>query len=301
MKKIIVASMNYEMPKHKSFEDFKKVVQAQVAEAVKNKAEILLYPEYGSIELVSLMDHWTQKNLHKQLDEIQKYRDDFFSVYQNAAKLHQVVNVAPSFPYKLENGEFRNRAYVFFPDGSSDYQEKTMMTRFENEEWKITKGDGVLKVFEYRNFKFGINICYDVEFADFALKLCQNGAEMIFVPSCTETHKGMNRVHIGARARALENQCYVIVSQTINKVDYSEAIDFNTGKVAFYSTCDIGFPDDGILLESEINKPGWNYYQLDFELIQSVRKSGNVFNFADQDVLSKRELRTVRQLSLGPA
>jgi len=301
MKKIIVASMNYEMPKHKSFEDFKKVVQAQVAEAVKNKAEILLYPEYGSIELVSLMDHWTQKNLHKQLDEIQKYREDFFSVYQNAAKLNNLLIVAPSFPYKLENGEFRNRAYVFFPDGSSDYQEKTMMTRFENEEWKISKGDGILKVFEYKNIKFGINICYDVEFADFSLKLCQNGAEMILVPSCTETHKGMNRVHIGARARALENQCYVIVSQTINKVDYSEAIDFNTGKVAFYSTCDIGFPDDGILLESEINKPGWSYYQLDFELIQSVRKSGNVFNFADQDVLSKRALRTVRQLSLGLA
>lgn len=301
MNKMKIAAMNYEMPKHKSFEDFKKVVQLQVAEAVKHDAEVLLYPEYGSIELVSLMDHWTQKNLHRQLEEIQKYREDFFSVYQNGAKMHQVLIIAPSFPYKLENGEFKNRTYVFFPDGSNDYQEKTMMTRFENEEWMITKGDGILKVFEYKKRKFGINICYDIEFSDFASKMCQNGAEMIFVPSCTETHKGMNRVHVGARARALENQCYVIVSQTINKVDYSEAIDFNTGKVAFYSTCDVGFPDDGILLESEVNKAGWSYYQLDFELIETVRKSGNVFNFFDQDALSKRELRTVRQLSLGPA
>jgi predicted amidohydrolase len=64
MNKMKIAAMNYEMPKHKSFEDFKKVVQLQVAEAVKHDAEVLLYPEYGSIELVSLMDHWTQKNLH---------------------------------------------------------------------------------------------------------------------------------------------------------------------------------------------------------------------------------------------
>lgn len=301
MKKITIASMNYEMPKHKSFEDFKKLVLSQVADAVKKHAEILVYPEYGSIELVSLMDHWTQKNLHKQLDEIQKYRDDFLSVYANAAKANQVVIIAPSFPFKIENGEFRNRAYVFFPDGSSDYQEKTMMTRFENEEWKISKGDGILKVFQYKEIKFGINICYDIEFADFSRKLCSKGAELIFVPSCTETAKGMNRVHVGARARALENQCYVVVSQTINKVDYSEAIDFNTGKVAYYSTCDIGFPDDGILFQSEVNHPGWSYYSLDFDLIKQVRKSGNVFNFFDQDELSKRELRTVQQLSPGQA
>lgn len=301
MKKMTIASMNYVMPKHKTFEDFKKIVKDQIELAVKNKAEILVYPEYGSIELVSLMDHWTQKNLKKQLDEIQKYREEFLEFYQEQAIENKIVILAPSIPYKLENGEFRNRAYLFFPDGSSDYQEKTMMTRFENEEWKISKGDGILKVFEYKNIKFGINICYDIEFPDFSRSMCQKGAELILVPSCTETHKGMNRVHVGARARALENQCYVVVSQTIDKVDYSEAIDVNTGKVAFYSTCDVGFPDDGILIESKINQPGWTIYQLDFDLIEKVRSSGNVFNFSDLENLSKRELRTVQQLLPGQA
>lgn len=273
--------MNYFLHKHKSFEDFKKNVERQCKEAVSMGSELLLFPEYGSIELVSLMDHWTQKNLAKQLDEIQKYRNDFLQIFIEQAKKLKVLIVTPSFPWKIENGEIRNRAYVVYPNGDHDYQEKSMMTRFENEEWHVKRGDQNQKVFEYKTISFGINICYDIEFPDYAREMCRLGAKLILVPSCTETAKGMNRVHVGARARALENQCYVVVSQTIGDVDYSEAIDKNTGRVGFYSTCDTGFPDDGILHLSEVNVEGWSYVELDFDLIDKVRSSGAVFNFND--------------------
>lgn len=276
-----VASFNYQMPKHKNFDDFKKYVSDLVESAVKSQAEIILFPEYGSIELVSLLSIDAQKNLQMQLEQLQQFRDKFLKHYSELAKKHNVAIVLPSFPWKQDDGKFVNRAYVVSESGVMGYQEKNMMTRFENEDWHVSKGEGIQKVFEYKGIKFSINICYDVEFPDFAREVCAKGVKLILAPSCTETLRGLTRVHVGARARALENQCYVVVSQTILNVDYSEAIDFNTGRVAFYSTPDDGFPDEGILAISEINQACHIVYDLDFSLIDNVRSSGKVFNFND--------------------
>jgi predicted amidohydrolase len=222
-----------------------------------------------------------QKNIYLQLVELQKYRDDFLKLFVDLAVEFKTVIIAPSFPWEIDNSEIRNRTYVISPMGRYDFQEKNMMTRFENEIWNIKRGNQIQKLFEYKKIKFGVNICYDVEFPDFARIMCEKEAKVIFVPSCTETEKGMNRVHIGARARALENQCFVVVAQTVGDVDYSEAIDSNVGTAAVYSTCDLGFPDDGIVEISQQDKSGWIYAELDFEKLDYVRKYGNVFNFSD--------------------
>ena len=77
-----------------------------------------------------------------------------------------------------------------------------------------------LTLFEDSWGSFGIQICYDVEFALGSQLLCSAGASLIVSPSCTETIRGATRVHIGARARALENQCYVVVSQTVGNAEW---------------------------------------------------------------------------------
>lgn len=276
-----VAAFNYQMPNHSNFSKYTQYVEECVTKAHSLGAELILFPEYGSIELVSLMDKKIQKKLNEQLEEIQKYREEFLNLYLEQAKKFQIHIVLPSFPWKLENGSIVNRAYVVSEKGIEGYQEKNMMTRFENEEWQVSKGEGIQKVFEFKNIKFGINICYDVEFPDFARKLCSQGVKLILAPSCTEALKGMNRVHVGARARALENQCFVVVSQTTGSVEYSEAIDLNTGMVAAYATPDLGFSDDGIIFQSNVNEAGFYLIDLDFAKIDHVRSSGSVFNFSD--------------------
>ncbi|MGZ3808378.1 MAG: nitrilase-related carbon-nitrogen hydrolase, partial [Bacteriovorax sp.] len=189
--------------------------------------------------------------------------------------------VAPSFPWKESESRFVNRAYVLFYDKKSLYQEKQVMTRFEDEDWLISSGERKMHTFLVDGVKCGISICYDIEFPDFSRTLALEGAELIIAPSCTETLAGMNRVHIGARARALENQAYVVVSQTVGNVSYSEAVDKNTGMAAVYSTCDKGLPDDGIIVRGEVNDVGWVYADLDFSKIEKVRREGSVLNFRD--------------------
>jgi predicted amidohydrolase len=198
------------------------------------------------------------------------------------AKQHQVTIVAPSCPF-LENNQMLNRVAVFSPKGLLGYQDKFFMTRFEKEDWcivapKIPK----LTVFEADWGTFGVQICYDVEFPLGAFLLCKAGALLLLAPSCTETKQGATRVHVGARARALENQCYVAVSQVVGEALWSQAVDINYGFAAVYATPDLGFPSEGILSKMSPSKTGWLMQSLDFEKIANVRSKGQVFNFLNQ-------------------
>lgn len=275
-----IAAAQYSLDPHNSLEDFKINVEKWVKEASDNKARLLVFPEYGSIELVSLLSEEVQKDLAQQLSDIQNFRDEFIQLYVELAKKYDVYIIAPSFPWLETPDFFVNRAFLINPNGLYSYQDKQMMTRFEDEHWKVsTPKEKVLNSFDVDGVKVGISICFDVEFPDFARELAAEGVEVLVAPSCTEGFAGMNRIHVGARARALENQFYVVVSQTVGMVYYSEAIDKNTGMAAIYSTCDLGFPDDGIIVQGTVNTPQWVYGEINTKLVEDVRKNGHVFNF----------------------
>ena len=156
------------------------------------------------------------------------------------------------------------------------------MTRFENEEWGIQAASPkILALFEADWGSFGIQICYDMEFSIGSQLLNAAGASLILAPSCTETIRGATRVHIGARARALENQCYTIVSQTVGNALWSPAVDVNYGFAAFYCTPDKNMPEEGIIAQKTPQMQGWLVETLDFSLLEMVRNDGQVFNFKD--------------------
>lgn len=111
--------------------------------------------------------------------------------------------------------------------------------------------------------------------------LCSAGASLIIAPSCTETIRGVTRVQVGARARALENQSYVLVSQTIGNAEWSPTVDVNYGFAAAYSTPDKNLPEEGIIASGSPQKEEWLITELDFEKIEQVRADGQVFNFKD--------------------
>lgn len=285
--KIKIASAQYPITSFQTFSEWEEHTLRWINEACNNQAEVLLFPEYGSMELTSLLSSDEQASLEKQLAGLQRFIHPFKETFKQAAINKNVLIIAPSFPLKHESLHI-NRAFVFFPNGTIEYQDKQMMTRFENEEWHISSGENKLKVFTYKEIKFGINICYDGEFPKFAQEQTINGMQILFQPSCTEGKSGMERVHVGARARALENQIYVVVSQTVGDALWSIAVDKNTGCAAFYSTCDHLFPTDGTLLKGEINKIGWYYQTLDFQLITNIRNTGQVFNYQDMLKLNSK-------------
>ena len=283
--KVTIASAQYPITEHASWESWQQHVEKWVAEAAEKGAELLLFPEYGAMELVSIFDSKTRQNIQQQVVELESLRVLFCQVYESLAKKYNVIIVAPSIPVR-EAGKKLNRVYVFSKNGLVGYQDKFFMTRFENEDWGIQSGAKNLTVFEASWGKFGIQICYDVEFAIGSQALSAAGATLILAPSCTETIRGATRVHVGARARALENQLYTVVSQTVGNAAWSPAVDINFGYAAFYCTPDKDLPEEGIIATMSPQNEGWLIQQLDFSKIENVRNDGQVFNYKDQASIS---------------
>lgn len=284
--KVTFASAQYPISQHTSLEDWRKHTENWVLNAVQQKAQLLLFPEYGSMELVSIFAEEIQANIHQQVRELQNLKEDFCDFFASLAIQHQVIIVAPSFPV-LENSKIFNRAFVFSPKGLVGFQDKFFMTRFENEEWGIDAAEPkILTLFEAEWGSFGIQICYDVEFALGSQLLVQAGASLILAPSCTETIRGATRVHIGARARALENQAFTIVSQTVGNAVWSPAVDINYGFAGFYTTPDKEMPEEGIISSKKPQEIGWLIETLDFSAIEKVRNDGQVFNYKDHQRLA---------------
>ncbi|TAF32788.1 MAG: nitrilase [Cytophagales bacterium] len=278
------AAAQYPISQFKSFQAWQTHITQWVRAATNQKAQLLLFPEYGSLELISLFSPTIQACIHQQIEALNDLKDDFCDVFAQLAKRFGVVIVAPSLPFTVSDEVF-NRSFVFSAKGLVGYQDKFFMTRFEDESWQIKSAPKILTVFEADWGRFGIQICYDAEFALGSALLAQHGAEMILVPSCTETAQGAARVHTGARARALENQAYVLVSQTVGKAIWSPVVDINYGYAAAYSTPDKGFPVMGVLKYKRAQKIGWLVVDLDFLLIQSVRAEGNVLNWKSHQAL----------------
>jgi len=275
-----IAAAQYDIGYFERIDEYRAKARRWIGEAAGNGARLLLLPEYASMELASLFPREVQRALPAQLRGMQDLLDDYLGLYVELARTHRVYIQPGTFPVRLENGQYRNRAYFFHPDGRHEYQEKLQMTRFESERWLIDPGEE-LKVFDTAFGRVAISVCYDVEFPLLARRQVEAGAELILVPSCTDTLAGYHRVRVGCQARALENQCYVVQSSTVGEARWSEAVDVNVGAAGIYTPIDYGFPDNGVLAAGELNRPGWVYGDLDFDKIAHVREAGQVFNFRD--------------------
>lgn len=251
-----------------------------VSEAAEQGAHILLFPEYASMELASLFAEEIYSSLSKQLVEMQALLTVYLEWWQSLARKYRCIIQTGSFPVKIDNGSFRNRAYLILADGRVDFQDKLMMTRFENEQWIIGKGESI-RCFDTDHGKIAICICYDSEFPLLARQQVEAGANIILVPSCTDTLAGYHRVKIGCQARALENQCYVIQSVLVGEAPWSEAVDINIGAAGVYTPVDRGFPDNGILSIGELNKVQWVFADITPARCDSVREQGQVLNYRD--------------------
>ena len=275
-----LATAQYDIGFLKEWSVYEDKINRWVADAVGQGAKMLLFPEYFSMELASLFPEDIYKSLSKQLVALQTLYPDFLKLYEGLARKHGVYILAGSYPVQIENDVYRNRAWLFNPDGVSDFQDKLQMTRFENEQWLIKAGDEI-KLLDTEFGKIGVNICYDSEFPIIARKQVESGADLILVPSCTDTVAGYHRVRIGCQARALENQCYVVQSPTVGLASWSEAVDVNIGAAAVYTPVDYGYPDNGVLAIGEMNQAQWVYADIDLSTIAKVRETGQVFNYRD--------------------
>lgn len=280
---ITLSAAQYPVTFHHSFGAWRAHTESWVQQAMLGAPQLLLFPEYGSMELVSLLSPEERADIRLQVRGMDRLCADFCTAFADLSRKYSVIIVAPSFPVCVGD-EVYNRCFVFGSNGRSGHQDKYFMTRFETEEWDVRRAPSRLCVFEADWGCFGVQICYDIEFPIGSALLCRNGATLLLAPSCTETKRGSTRVHVGARARALEQQCYTVVSPLIGNAPWSPTVDINYGFAGLYTTPDRFFPEEGIIAQMPPQQPGWLTQALDLSLINAVRQDGQTLNFKDQSM-----------------
>ena len=248
-------------------------------EAGRAQADLLVLPEYAAVELGAGLSGGEATEA-AELAAMITAAPDILTAMRDAARRHRIWLQPGSLPMRAPDGRVINRAPLITPEGLIAFQDKRAMTRFESERWGVSQGADP-NVFDTPWGRIGISICYDIEFPKHARVQVMAGAWLILSPSCTDTLAGFNRVHFSARARALENQCYVAITPTVGEAPWSAALDVNRGRAGVFGPMDRGFPADGILAEGQMDAPGWVFCTLDPSLIEAVRRDGAVLNHRD--------------------
>jgi predicted amidohydrolase len=149
------------------------------------------------------------------------------------------------------------------------------VTRIERRWWGISGGHR-LAVIETPKTKIGVLICYDIEFPEAARHLADAGAEIIFVPFCTENRQGYLRVRYCAAARAIENQVFVALAGNVGNLPDVENMDLNYGQAAVLTPSDFAFARDGISAEADSNEETMLVSDIDLDDLVEAQHGGTV-------------------------
>lgn len=292
MDRIRVAALQYFIRPVQTFEQFSAQIEGLVETAADYKCHLLVFPEYFTIQLLTLGN--LKRPIREQVRDLAKQVPRFVELMAGQARKSQIYIVAGTIPVLGDDDEtVHNKSFFFGPDGAYGVQGKLHMTRFETEDWKIT-ASSKLRVFETSFGRIAITICYDVEFPELARAAARADASILVTPSCTDDRQGFLRVRYCAHARAIENQVYVIHSPTVGSLPMVPAVSLNYGQASILTPSDFAFSRDGILAEGNINQEMMVIGELNLKTIAESRSSGTVLPLND----SRRTAEVVSQLEI---
>ena len=269
-----IAAACYPIDWMESFGCYAEKLTRWVDEAAGQGADLLVFPEYGAMELAGFAGRAVAGDLEASMRAVGDALPRAWALHAELAARHGVHILAASGPfYDVERPV--NRAMFLAPNGARQAHDKQIMTRFERDPMNVHPG-APLVVMETALGRIGVLICYDSEFPLLGRALVEAGAEIILVPSATEAPEGFSRVRVGAMARALEGQCVVVHAPTQGAAPWNQVVDANAGAASLYGPPDRGFPPSGIIAEGEMNAPGWVMAEVSREAIRAVRADGRV-------------------------
>jgi predicted amidohydrolase len=287
--RVRVAAAQYPIDQPTTFTVWQAKMAKWVAEGAATSAELLVFPEYGAIELAAIRGTKIAGDLQATLTAVAELMPEIDAAHAALAARFNVHILAASGP-RFANGRdasggIVNSARLITPAGLIGTQDKLIMTPFELA-WGVQPGSA-LRVFDTTLGRIGIAICYDSEFPLLVRAMTEAGAELILIPSCTERLSGANRVRTAALSRALESQIATVSSPTVGDALWSPAVDRNTGAAGMFLPADAALADvsqlaeTGILAEGQLNQPGWVTATIPLARLRTLRQTGEMRNHAD--------------------
>lgn len=235
-----------------------KTIRRLMGEAKEQGAQVAFLPEvfYSMSDGVTPTPYLIEdKNEH--YNEIKKLAVDF--------EMALIGGSAAS----LLKGTIVNRAYNFDKDGLDlGHYDKINLFACDLPNKKISEAKNYTAGTEYKMVeldcrKIGLGICFDMRFSEMSFHYRMSGAEILTFPAAFTVPTGMAHWHTLLRARAIENQCFVVAAAQWGR---------HNEKMETYGHSLVIDPWGDILLDlTEGEKVG--VVDLDFSKIDLIRKS----------------------------
>lgn len=233
-------------------------VKALFEEAELQEDDVVVLPEMwtSGYDLENIGDH-AAKELEPVKTEIAEL-----------ARKYSVNVVAGSIPNEVE-GEIYNTAFYIDKTGEQQHQYSKMhLVPMLNEPDFLAGGKDTSETFELLGEKAGLVICYDLRFPELFRDLVLQEAKVIFVVAEWPLARKDHWLTL-LRARAIENQCYIVASNNIGTQDNGTTF---AGNSVVYN------PFGEALVQGTTEQEEILKAEIDLAYIDEVRRDIPIFN-----------------------
>lgn len=241
------------------------------------KADFVLFPEFFNAPLMSPYNHLPES---KAIRELACFAEPLRDRFSELAVAYNVNIITGSMPV-VEDELLLNVSYLCRRDGTWDSFYKIHPTPSEVEAWGMAGGNKI-ETFDTDCGKIGILICYDVEFPEVSRLLADQGMNILFVPFLTDTQNGYMRVRHCAQARAIENECYVVIAGAVGNLPNVNNMDIQYAQSAIFTPSDFSFPTNTVKTEATPNTEMVLIADVNFDLLKELHSRGSVRNLKDR-------------------
>ena len=274
-----VATVQYMQRRVKSFDQFIEYIEYFVDVVADYRSDFVVFPELFPLQLLSITDQ--ELSPSEAIEALTKYTEPYKKALREMAIRYNINIIGGSHPARMDDGDVHNICYVFHRDGHISQQEKIHPTPNETYWWNIEGGSEVAAI-PTDCGPIGVLICYDAEFPELARHLVDQGVNIIFVPFCTDERQSYLRVRYCCQARAVENQCYVVMSGNCGNLPGVANMDIQYAQSCILTPCDFPFARDGIAADTTPNVETVAFADLRLESLFMARNSGTVQNLKDR-------------------
>ncbi len=278
-----------------SFEALLEQVEFFVDSVSSYQSDFLLLPEYFNAPLMAEFNHLSEA---EALRGLAGYTDPLREKLTEFAITYNINIIVGSLPI-YEEEKLYNVSYLCRRDGTCESQYKIHPTPDEVSSFGM-QGGSAMKTFDTDAGRIGILICYDVEFPELSRLLADQGMDILFVPFLTDTQTGFNRVRICSQARAIENECYVVIAGSVGNLPRVKNMRIQYAQSAVFSPSDFAFPSNAVVAETTPNTEMTLLADVDLDLLKELHNMGSVRNLKDRrkDLYSLKWKKSVKRQNM---
>lgn len=225
-------------------------------------------------DVVVLPEMWTTAYTLPELNDYSDVKCEPSAAFlKNLAKQYKVNIIGGSVANK-KDGKFYNTAFVVNRDGQLVHQyDKIHLVPMLNEDRYLEGGKNKVQSFSLDGIKMGVIICYDLRFPELARKLALDGVQVLYIVAEWPSPR-IDHWKTLQRARAIENQMFVVSS---NRVGHYDGVEFGGSSMVvdpWGNVVKLGSEDQEETIVSDLS----------IKLVDSMRKEVPIFSSRRPDL-----------------